>query len=70
MEALAGIIYLNPWSSRTAIWLVEQITDAKFTVEEDESGMTTVICDGIGYTSQPQPSTNDEGPGKVNEGHK
>ena len=60
----------NPRSSRTAIWLAEQITDAKFTVQEDESGLTTVICDGIGYTSQPQPSTKDEGPGKEVENHK
>lgn len=49
----------NPWPSRTAIWVAEQITGAKFAVQEDESGLTTVICDGIGYTSQPQPSDKD-----------
>jgi len=43
--------------TRTAIWLAEQITSARFTVQEDGTGdscQTTIICDGIGYTSRPQ----------------
>ena len=45
---------------RTAIWVAEQITGAKFTVQEDESGLTTIVCDGIGYTSQQQMTINEE----------
>jgi len=39
--------------TRTAIWIAEQLTDAKFQVEGDELGSTTIRCNGIGYTSQP-----------------
>jgi len=37
--------------TQTAIWVAEQMTGAKFTVQESESGFTTIICDGIGYTT-------------------
>lgn len=49
------------WPPRTAIWLAEQVTSARFTVQEDEPGQTTIICDGIGYTSQPQLLLSNEG---------
>lgn len=34
----------------TAIWLAEELTDAKFAVEEDPAG-TIIRCQGIGYTA-------------------
>ena len=36
--------------SRTAIWVAEQLSEAKFHVEETESG-ATIECDGIGYVA-------------------
>ena len=59
-----------PWLSRTAIWVAEQITSAKFAIQEDESGLIKIICDGIGYISQPQPSNKDIELGKGVESHK
>lgn len=38
---------------RTAIWVAQQLTDAKFVVEEEASGHTVICCDGIGYTAPP-----------------
>ena len=38
--------------TQTAIWLAQQLTNAKFEVEEESSGtVTTMIirCQGIGY---------------------
>ncbi|KAH6918813.1 RTC domain-containing 1 [Coprinopsis sp. MPI-PUGE-AT-0042] len=37
--------------TRTAIWLAEQLTDAKFTVNLDPLG-TVIRCEGIGYTAR------------------
>jgi len=65
MEIYSNPRRSNPWLPyRTAIWVTEQITGAKFTVQEDGSGLTTIICDGIGYTSESQPSDKDAEPGK------
>ncbi|KAI5900107.1 RNA 3'-terminal phosphate cyclase [Schizophyllum commune H4-8] len=36
--------------TKTAIWVAEQLTDAKFTVEVNE-GMHVIQCQGIGYTA-------------------
>ncbi|KAI5831142.1 RNA 3'-terminal phosphate cyclase [Schizophyllum commune Tattone D] len=36
--------------TRTAIWVAEQLTDAKFTVEVNE-GIHAIRCQGIGYTA-------------------
>jgi RNA 3'-terminal phosphate cyclase (ATP) len=41
----------------TAIWVAERLTDAKFEIEEEESGHTIVRCQGIGYTMSPIPVT-------------
>lgn len=41
----------------TAIWVAERLTDAKFEIEEKESGHTIVRCQGIGYTMPPIPVT-------------
>ncbi|KIK63775.1 hypothetical protein GYMLUDRAFT_71893 [Collybiopsis luxurians FD-317 M1] len=35
--------------TRTAIWVAEQLTEAKFSTEELESGHTIIRCQGIGY---------------------
>lgn len=40
---------------RTAIWLAEQLTDAKFEVEEEASGHSVIRCQGIGYTAPALP---------------
>lgn len=35
-------------SSSTAIWVAEQLTDAKFRITE-EGSTATIECDGIGF---------------------
>ncbi|EDR11018.1 uncharacterized protein LACBIDRAFT_316113 [Laccaria bicolor S238N-H82] len=35
--------------TQTAIWLAQQLTDAKFEVEEESSGTVIIRCQGIGY---------------------
>ncbi|KAG6861873.1 hypothetical protein C0995_010579 [Termitomyces sp. Mi166 len=35
--------------TKTAIWVAEQLTDAKFDVEEEPSGHTVIRCQGIAY---------------------
>jgi RNA 3'-terminal phosphate cyclase (ATP) len=44
---------LTEWTTiyRTAIWLAEQMSDAKFVVGVDEVGNTILRCTGIGYTA-------------------
>ncbi|KAF9052761.1 RTC domain-containing 1 [Panaeolus papilionaceus] len=37
--------------TQTAIWLAEQLTDAKFEVETEPSGQVIIKCQGIGYTA-------------------
>ena len=39
--------------AKTAIWIAEHLTEAKFNVSKNEEGYTIVECDGIGF----QPST-------------
>lgn len=41
----------------TAIWVAERLTDAKFEIEEEDSGHTIIRCQGIGYTMPPIPVT-------------
>ncbi|EAU88418.1 RTC domain containing 1 [Coprinopsis cinerea okayama7 len=41
--------------TKTAIWLAEQLTDAKFTIEADPAG-TIIRCQGIGYSASPHQS--------------
>ncbi|RDB21493.1 RNA 3'-terminal phosphate cyclase [Hypsizygus marmoreus] len=38
--------------TQTAIWVAEQLSDAKFEVEEDSTGHTVIRCQGIGYTAR------------------
>lgn len=38
-------------STRTAIWLAQELTDAKFEVENEPSGTVVIRCQGIGYTA-------------------
>ncbi|KAF9532406.1 RNA 3'-terminal phosphate cyclase [Crepidotus variabilis] len=45
--------------TKTAIWLAEQLTDAKFDIEEESEGTVVIRCDGIGYTSQPERERDD-----------
>jgi len=35
--------------TKTAIWVAEQLTDAKFEIDEDSSGTITITCQGIGF---------------------
>ncbi|ETW85646.1 hypothetical protein HETIRDRAFT_379682 [Heterobasidion irregulare TC 32-1] len=45
--------------TKTAIWVAEQLTDAKFEIEEDSSGQGVLIrCQGIGLTAEQIPHTN------------
>ena len=47
--------YMTSGSSfcrRTAIWVAEQLTDAKFKVEKTPAGHTIIQCQGIGYTAR------------------
>lgn len=44
---------------RTAIWIAEQLTDAKFQVEEEASGHTVIRCQGIGFNLTPPSATVD-----------
>ncbi|KAJ2916055.1 hypothetical protein MD484_g4392, partial [Candolleomyces efflorescens] len=37
--------------TRTAIWLSEQMTEAKFEIEKDSAGNNVIRCKGIGYTA-------------------
>lgn len=37
--------------TRTAIWLAQELTDAKFEVEDEPSGTVVIRCQGIGYTA-------------------
>ncbi|KAF5330824.1 hypothetical protein D9619_005671 [Psilocybe cf. subviscida] len=41
--------------TRTAIWLAEQLTEARFKVEELPSGHSVIRCQGIGYTTASRP---------------
>ncbi|KAF8197409.1 RNA 3'-terminal phosphate cyclase domain-containing protein [Pholiota molesta] len=43
--------------TRTAIWLAQQLTDAKFDIEEEPSRQVIIRCQGIGYTA-PQTEEN------------
>ncbi|KIM49015.1 hypothetical protein M413DRAFT_438174 [Hebeloma cylindrosporum] len=43
--------------TRTAIWVAERLTEAKFEIEEEESGHTIIRCQGIGYTMPRIPDT-------------
>jgi len=36
--------------TRTAIWIAEQLTEAKFDTVEDETGHMVIRCGGIGYS--------------------
>ncbi|KAJ6513780.1 RNA 3'-terminal phosphate cyclase domain-containing protein [Mycena vitilis] len=36
--------------TKTAIWVAEQLTDAKFDITVEDSGHTIIRCKGIGYT--------------------
>lgn len=47
VRCAAGELELH---TRTAIWLAEQLTEAKFTIEPDPQG-TIIRCEGIGYTA-------------------
>ncbi|OBZ75223.1 RNA 3'-terminal phosphate cyclase [Grifola frondosa] len=38
--------------TKTAIWVAEQLTDAKFEVQEEADGTTIIYCDGIGYKAR------------------
>jgi hypothetical protein len=38
---------------RTAIWVAEQLTDAKFELEEQARGQFIIHCEGIGFTAPP-----------------
>jgi hypothetical protein len=42
-------------SLRTAIWVAQKLTDAKFEVEEELSGHTIIRCQGIGYVAPSSP---------------
>ncbi|KAF8163086.1 RNA 3'-terminal phosphate cyclase domain-containing protein [Crassisporium funariophilum] len=44
--------------TQTAIWLAQELTDAKFEVEEEPSGTVVIRCQGIGYTAPPADSTD------------
>ncbi|KAJ7771825.1 RNA 3'-terminal phosphate cyclase domain-containing protein [Mycena metata] len=37
--------------TKTAIWVAEQLTDAKFDLTVEDSGHTIIRCKGIGYTA-------------------
>ncbi|KAJ6547184.1 RNA 3'-terminal phosphate cyclase domain-containing protein [Mycena capillaripes] len=37
--------------TKTAIWVAEQLTDAKFDITVEDSGHTIIRCKGIGYTA-------------------
>lgn len=37
---------------RTAIWLAEELTDAKFEIEEEPVGTVVIRCQGIGHTAE------------------
>ncbi|KAJ7043310.1 RNA 3'-terminal phosphate cyclase domain-containing protein [Mycena alexandri] len=37
--------------TKTAIWVAEQLTDAKFDLTVEDSGNTIIRCKGIGYTA-------------------
>jgi len=39
--------------TRTAIWLAQELTDAKFEIEDEPSGTVVIRCQGIGYTAPP-----------------
>jgi len=45
--------------TRTAIWLAEELTDAKFEIEQEANGTVIIRCQGIGYTTHPMSSVND-----------
>jgi len=36
--------------TKTAIWVAEQLTNARFQVEEDNNGLTIIRCNGIGHS--------------------
>lgn len=40
---------LAKFVARTAIWVAEQLTDAKFDVHEEADSRVLIQCDGIGY---------------------
>jgi RNA 3'-terminal phosphate cyclase (ATP) len=35
--------------TKTAIWVAEHLTDAKFEINEDPSGAVAITCQGIGF---------------------
>lgn len=54
-QYVLNIIFLTKLTTlyRTAIWVAQQLTDAKFVIEEEPSGHTVIRCEGIGYTAPP-----------------
>jgi len=36
--------------TQSAIWVAEQLTDAKFEISRNEAGMNVIKCCGIGFT--------------------
>ncbi|KAF9452817.1 RTC domain-containing 1 [Macrolepiota fuliginosa MF-IS2] len=38
--------------TKTAIWVAEQLTEAKFEVKQEESGHWMICCEGIGFTTR------------------
>jgi len=41
--------------TKTAMWVAEQLTDAKFETEEEPSGQCTIHCQGIGLKAPSSP---------------
>jgi RNA 3'-terminal phosphate cyclase (ATP) len=52
---------------RTAIWLAEELTDAKFEVEQEANGSVIIRCQGIGYTAPQASSSSEEVPAQEKE---
>jgi RNA 3'-terminal phosphate cyclase (ATP) len=47
------VVLNNILPLRTAIWVAEQLTHAKFKTEEHADGQVTITCDGIGFQAPP-----------------
>lgn len=48
VDCLSSLLLGTDLAPRTAIWIAEQLTDAKFELHEDTSGAVILHCEGIG----------------------
>lgn len=65
-RTLSGFTAKTNFVVRTAIWVAEQLTDAKFEVHEEIDSRVLIQCDGIGYAPPEGDLSADDGTDEPN----